>query len=297
MITDECNYLKGRQNCSRSTPRRTKTVGWRSLVWSKIPPEVYTISFSANGGSGAPSAVSKTESVTMYLPTTVPTRQNYDFLGWSLSSTATTATYSAGGSFTRNANTTLYAVWSYNPETYTVSYNANGGSGAPSSQTKTYGVSLTLSSVVPTRGGYNFLGWSTSSTATSATYSTGGSYTANAGATLYAVWEKANYEFSISNLTVSDSEPYRYGTITVKVRTDSWDQKNPYSDIPVQLYYDGRLMSTQYVDFAAYGDRGSSLQQELSEAMDVIFKKNVPAQVREYINRNNPPITKPVKSE
>ena len=45
------------------------------------------------------------------------------------------------------------------------------------------------------------------------------------------------------------------------------------------------------------GDRGSSLQQELSEAMDVIFKKNVPAQVREYINRNNPPITKPVKSE
>ena len=71
--------------------------------------------------------------------------------------------------------------------------------------------------------------------------------------TLYAVWEKANYEFSISNLTVSDSEPYRYGTITVKVRTDSWDQKNPYSDIPVQLYYDGRLMSTQYVDFAAYG--------------------------------------------
>ena len=222
-------------------------------VWSKIPPEVYTISFSANGGSGAPSAVSKTESVTMYLPTTVPTRQNYDFLGWSLSSTATTATYSAGGSFTRNANTTLYAVWSYNPETYTVSYNANGGSGAPSSQTKTYGVNLTLSSTVPTRGGYNFLGWSTSSTATSATYSAGGSYTANAGATLYAVWEKANYEFSISNLTVSDSEPYRYGTITVKVRTDSWDQKNPYSDIPVQLYYDGRLMSTQYVDFAAYG--------------------------------------------
>jgi aspartyl-tRNA synthetase len=77
------------------------------------------------------------------------------------------------------------------------------------------------------RSGYNFLGWSTSSTATSATYSAGGSYTANAGATLYAVWEKANYEFSISNLTVSDSEPYRYGEITVKVRTDSWDQKNP----------------------------------------------------------------------
>ena len=222
-------------------------------VWSKNAPATYTVSFNANGGSGAPSSVTKTDGVTLYLPTTEPYRSNYEFLGWSTSSTATSPTYYAGGSFSRNANTTLYAVWEYSPETYTVRYNANGGTGAPSSQTKTYGVNLTLSSTVPSRSGYNFLGWSTSSTATSATYSAGGSYTANAGATLYAVWEKANYEFSISNLTVSDSEPYRYGTITVKVRTDSWDQKNPYSDIPVQLYYDGQLMSTQYVDFAAYG--------------------------------------------
>ena len=222
-------------------------------VWSKNAPATYTVSFNANGGSGAPSSVTKTDGVTLYLPTTEPYRSNYEFLGWSTSSTATSPTYYAGGSFSRNANTTLYAVWEYSPETYTVRYNANGGTGAPSSQTKTYGVNLTLSSTIPSRSGYNFLGWSTSSTATSATYSAGGSYTANAGATLYAVWEKANYEFSISNLTVSDSEPYRYGEITVKVRTDSWDQKNPYSDIPVQLYYDGKLMSTQYVDFAAYG--------------------------------------------
>lgn len=75
--------------------------------------------------------------------------------------------------------------------TYTVSFNANGGSGAPSSQTKTYGTTLTLSSTKPTRSGYTFLGWSTSSTATSATYSAGGSYTANSGATLYAVWKLA----------------------------------------------------------------------------------------------------------
>ena len=222
-------------------------------VWSKNAPTTYTISFNANGGSGAPSSVTKTNGVTLYLPSTIPTRTNYAFLGWSTSSTATTASYSAGGTFTLNANTTLYAVWEYDPATYRVYYNANGGSGAPSSQVKTYGVTLTLSSTVPTRSGYDFLGWSTSSTATSATYSAGGSYTANAGTTLYAVWEKANYEFSISNLTVSDSEPYRYGTITVQVRTDSWDRNNPYSDIPVQLYYDGQLMSTQYVDFAAYG--------------------------------------------
>ena len=222
-------------------------------VWSYNAPTVYTITFNANGGSGAPSSVTKTDGVTIYLPSTEPTRTNYAFLGWSTSSTATSPTYYAGGSFTRNANTTLYAVWEYAPATYRVYYNANGGIGAPSSQTKTYGVSLTLSSVIPTRSGYDFLGWSTSSTATSATYEPGDSYTTNASVTLYAVWQETNYDFSISNLTVSNSEPYKYDQITVKVRTDSWDQVNAYSDIPVQLYYDGRLVSMQYVDFSVYG--------------------------------------------
>lgn len=222
-------------------------------VWSYNAPTVYTISFNANGGSGAPSSVPKTDGVTLYLPSTEPTRTNYAFLGWSTSSTATIPTYYAGGSFTQNANTTLYAVWKYDPATYRVYYNANGGSGGPSSQIKTYGVSLTLSSVIPTRSGYDFLGWSTSSTATSATYDPGDSYTTNASVTLYAVWQETNYDFSISNLTVSNSEPYKYDQITVKVRTDSWDQVNAYSDIPVQLYYDGRLISTQYADFSVYG--------------------------------------------
>lgn len=75
------------------------------------------------------------------------------------------------------------------PERYTVSYNANGGSGAPASQTKTESVALTLSSVRPTRNGYNFLGWSTNSNATSATYSAGGTYNVDNNVTLYAVWQ------------------------------------------------------------------------------------------------------------
>ena len=217
-------------------------------VWSV---NTYTVSYNANGGSGAPSSQTKTYGVTLTLSSTKPTRTGYTFKGWATSSTATSATYSAGGSYTSNSSITLYAVWSIN--TYTVSYNANGGSGAPSSQTKTYGSTLMLSSTKPTRSGYDFLGWATSSTATSINYASGGSYTNDASVTLYAVWEKTNYEFSISNLTVSESEPYRYGEITVKVRTDSWDRRNAYNDIPVQLYYDGRLMSTQYVDFTAYG--------------------------------------------
>lgn len=84
-------------------------------------------------------------------------------------------------------------VANYTSLTYTISYNANGGSGTtPSSQTKTYGTALTLRSTSGlTRTGYTCIGWATSASATTATYPSGGSYTANAAATLYAVW-KAN---------------------------------------------------------------------------------------------------------
>lgn len=221
-------------------------------VWSKNA-STYTVSYNANGGTGAPLAQIKTENATLYLSSTVPSRSHYSFLGWATSASSQTVGYSPGDAYTVNSSITLYAVWQYAPEAYTISYNANGGTGSPAAQTKTEGVALTLSNTRPTRAKHTFLGWSASSSAAVASYSPGGSYTENASATLYAVWEKDNYEFSISNLTVEESDIYRFGTATVRVRTDSWDMVNAYSDIPVQLYYDGKLIGTQYANFAPYG--------------------------------------------
>ena len=123
-------------------------------------------------------------------------------------------------------NNTYYSyMTATSAERYTVSYNANGGSGAPSSQQKIKGFALTLSSTKPTRsadkstftitgsgnGGitktvtatktvtYSFAGWATSSGG-SVVYQPGGTYSANAGATLYAVW---NSTVSYSNNTIA----------------------------------------------------------------------------------------------
>lgn len=81
---------------------------------------------------------------------------------------------------------------------YTLSYNANGGSGAPASQTVTGigSATFTISSTTPTRTGHNFLGWSTSSATTRATYNAGGSITISKNTTLYAVWEAITYTVS-----------------------------------------------------------------------------------------------------
>ena len=161
----------------------------------------YAIKYNANGGSGAPSSQTKWKDQTLKLSTTKPTRTGYSFLGWSTSSTATSATYSAGGNYTANAAATLYAVWKAN--TYTVSYNANGGTGAPASQTKTYGVNLTLSSTKPTRTNYTFKGWGTTASATTVAYAAGGTYKNNAAITLYAIWELTYVKPTISGFSVN----------------------------------------------------------------------------------------------
>lgn len=171
------------------------------------------ISYNANGGSGAPSSHTSSgtsSSVSVTLSSTTPTRSGYTFLGWSTNSSATSATYSAGGTYTftgstSTTTTTLYAVWKQTTYSVTINYNANNGTGAPSSQTQTgtsSSISVTLSSIRPTRTGYNFLGWATSSNATSATYQPGTAYsftgsTSGNTVTLYAVWQ-AIYTATIS---------------------------------------------------------------------------------------------------
>ncbi len=71
---------------------------------------------------------------------------------------------------------------------YQVKYSANGGAGAPAAQTKWHGQALKLSAAQPTRAHHTFGGWGTSSSAETAKYQPGGTYTANASATLYAIW-------------------------------------------------------------------------------------------------------------
>lgn len=161
----------------------------------------YTIKYNANGGSGAPSAQTKWHGTNITLSSTKPTRSGYTFKGWGTSSTTSTVSYAAGATYSSNANVTLYAVWTAN--TYTVKYNENGGSGAPSNQTKTHGVTLTLSSTKPTRTGYTFKGWGTSASSTTVSYAAGASYTKNAAITLYAIWSQSYTKPVITNFSVA----------------------------------------------------------------------------------------------
>lgn len=167
------------------------------------------LKYNANSGSGAPTTQSytgtSTSNHTFTISSVEPTRSGYNFMGWSTSSSATSAAYEPGDTISvgYNSTRTLYAVWGQITYTHTLVYNANGGSGAPNSSTITNtssSYSMTISTTQPTRSGYNFLGWATSSGATAATHQPGGTVSvgANSTVTLYAVWQEAVIEITSS---------------------------------------------------------------------------------------------------
>lgn len=181
-----------------------------------------TIEYNANGGSGAPAATRRVD--TVYQSTGamayeyvrvdygVPTRTGYNFINWKYTQYDADR-YAVGGDqiqfqysfngYDQYKTVTCYAQWQL--QTYTISYNANGGTGAPSAQTKTYGTNLTLSSTVPTRTNYIFQGWATSSTG-AVQYQPGATFTTNTNTTLYAIWAVAAATLnSVSNTTIGSS--------------------------------------------------------------------------------------------
>ena len=125
-------------------------------------------------------------------------KTGYSFQGWSTDK-LTEIKYKNGQQITNITEIdkdeyTLYAIWK---KTITIRYNANGGTEAPSTQTgnvfnDTTSMNFTIPSTEPTKEGYTFLGWSSSNTATTATYVAGKSYSFSDNITLYAVWKSDN---------------------------------------------------------------------------------------------------------
>ena len=132
------------------------------------------------------------------------TSTSYDFAS-AIQTATTTWTFSVQAITTNSNYSNSSTATSGSQTTYSVAYNMNSGSGTIATQYKIAGVTLKLSTTTPTRDGYNFLGWSTSSTATSSSYSSGGNYTSDSSTTLYAVWELAEI-----TLTVTDTSSYYY---------------------------------------------------------------------------------------
>lgn len=156
-------------------------------------PWQHTVAYNANGGWGEPGAQTKTYGSLLYLSPTVPARTGYNFLHWT--GDYNVGSYAAGAAYGVDFNggtVTLYAQWNANK--YTVSYNANGGSGTMSSDTATYDAAFSVKSNSFTKTGYEFAGWNDKADGTGNNW-TGwsGTWNRTGDLTLYAQWKASNY--------------------------------------------------------------------------------------------------------
>lgn len=187
------------------------TANAAATLYAQWTANTYTVSYNANGGSGAPASQTKTYGTTLTLSSAKPTKTGYTFVSWNTKQDGSGTVYSSGGSYTKEEGVTLYAQWK--AVTYTITYNANGGELTPTAQTKEHGVDIVIEAL-SARTGYTFLGWATSSTATSATYSIGSVYTDDKSVTLYAVWTKsASIQTIKARYQRADGSWGDYGTV------------------------------------------------------------------------------------
>ena len=162
----------------------------------------HTVTYDVAGGSAtAPTQAPVAEGGNFTVADYSGTKTGYTFGGWNDG----TETYAAGAVYAvGTANVTLTAVW--NPISYTIAFDANGGTGTTASVAATYDVDAVLTAVGFTRADYAFNGWATTATGT-AVYGDRATVknltsTADATVTLYAIWTQIEKKDNTAEVTV-----------------------------------------------------------------------------------------------
>ena len=176
----------------------------------------YTVSFDPNGGKSSLKDMSTKYEANLTLPKSGVTRTGYSFTGWNTEPDGTGKDYAPGqrvSQLTQRESITLYARWT--PNTYTVRFNANKGTGKmPDQKGILYGEATELSPCAFTRKGYQFTGWNTKANGTGETVDEALNLTAtNKGTvTLYAQWEGEPYDVTFHFGEETRTQTLHYGT-------------------------------------------------------------------------------------
>ncbi|MGB0730178.1 MAG: InlB B-repeat-containing protein, partial [Ilumatobacteraceae bacterium] len=216
-----------------------------------------TIVYDANGGSGDPADETCTPGSTPTLSSTIPTRPGHTFTGWNTEAGGGGTGYASGASVSC-VGLTLYAQWSADP-VYTVTFNANGGTGAPAAL-ECWAGSVTLPSTVPTRPGYTFAGWSvavngsdTVSMAVTGITMEGPSQYQSGTIVSYGSWISLNEQLSAGQRLVFDKDFFadlleefpNMDSIKIGI-------KDPATWSNTAIYYSGAFVNDQFVNIVRY---------------------------------------------
>ena len=217
--------------------------------WKDVEPAPvtqFTVSFEANGGTGemSPADVDADAEYTVPGSTfTAPAGKVFD--SWNTAADGTGTKYMPQDAPTIHENMTLFAQWVAAPATKcTVTFDANGGTGAMDVLTADLGTTVTLPASTFTRDGYVFAGWNTAADGTGTAIVNGGQLTLGSDATLYAQWKTADTKFingiqnNLTVTTTAGTAPTLPATASVRWsdgsttnETVTWNTPANYADL------------------------------------------------------------------
>ena len=217
--------------------------------WKDVEPAPvtqFTVSFDANGGTGEMSPADVDADAEYTVPGsafTAPAGKVFD--SWNTSADGTGTKYMPQDAPAIHENMTLFAQWVAAPATKcTVTFDANGGTGAMDVLTADLGTTVTLPASTFTRDGYVFAGWNTAADGTGTAIVNGGQLTLGSDATLYAQWKTADTKFingiqnNLTVTTTAGTAPTLPATASVRWsdgsttnETVTWNTPANYADL------------------------------------------------------------------
>ena len=217
--------------------------------WKDVEPAPvthFTVSFDANGGTGEMSPADVDADAEYTVPGsafTAPAGKVFD--SWNTAADGTGTKYMPQDAPAIHENMTLFAQWVAAPATKcTVTFDANGGTGAMDVLTADLGTTVTLPASTFTRDGYVFAGWNTAADGTGTAIVNGGQLTLGSNATLYAQWKTADTKFingiqnNLTATTTAGTAPTLPTTASVRWsdgsttnETVTWNTPANYADL------------------------------------------------------------------
>gem|GEM_PF-5333363 len=210
-----------------------------TTLYARWTASTYTITYDTNGGTGSMAQTTATYDASVSLRANSFTRTGYTFAGWA-TSTAGPVAYQDLYSFTPYkiaSGLSLFAVWTAN--TYTVTYNDNGGFGTMGEGTATFDSPFTIAANAFARPGFQFRGWNTASNGLGTAYEPDHAFSPwgmTSNLSLYAQWD---VWVTVSLDVRKDGEPWDSHGKSFELRLDGNE------DTRMPLSYKGGMLTTE----------------------------------------------------
>ncbi len=149
----------------------------------------------------------------------------------------------------------------------TLTYDAHHGANAPAQQTAKRRELFTISSEVPTRAGYTFLGWTDVKNGREVKYEAGDTIEAYSDITLYAVWS-ADFVVSIPE---EDLSPKIYDTVSIPVSVT--DNKG-FATLMLSVKYDKTKFELAGADVGALAPGAAVTPKETADGANILIVSN-----------------------